>query len=89
MQFADVPVSLSQCEGAVFGGFHQLALAGAFVVEAAEVEYAVDDDAVELLVVRLAECLINGFSRCGATFDVVTCSYLPPPIPAPRSSRAC
>ena len=57
MQFADVPVSLSQCEGTVLGGFHQLTLTGAFVVEAAEVEDAVDDDAVQFLVVRLAELL--------------------------------
>ena len=66
MQFADVPVNLSQCEGTVLGSLHQLTLTGAFVVDAAEVEYAVDDDAVQLLVVRLAECLgigANGVER--------------------------
>lgn len=42
-------------QGAVFGGFHDFAFAGAFVVDAAEVEDAVDDDAVKLLVVGGAE----------------------------------
>lgn len=42
-------------QGAVFGGFHDFAFAGAFVVDAAEVEDAVNDDAVELLVVGGAE----------------------------------
>ena len=39
----------------VFGGLHLFALAGAFVVDAAEVEDAVNDDAVELVGVFLAE----------------------------------
>ena len=39
----------------VFGVLHLFALAGAFVVDAAEVEDAVNDDAVELVGVFLAE----------------------------------
>ena len=39
----------------VFGGLHLFALAGAFVVDAAEMEDAVNDDAVELVGVFLAE----------------------------------
>ena len=42
-------------QGMVFGGFHDFAFAGTFVVDAAEVEDAVNDDAVELLVVGGAE----------------------------------
>ena len=42
-------------QGAVFSSFHDFAFAGAFVVDAAEVEDAVNDDAVELLVVGGAE----------------------------------
>ena len=39
------------CECTVFGCFHYLAFARTFVVDAAEVEYAVDDDSVEFFVV--------------------------------------
>ena len=38
-------------------GFHDLALARPLVVDAAEVQYAVDDDAVELVLVGLAKLL--------------------------------
>ena len=44
-------------ERQVFGFFHLFALAGTFVVDAAEVQNAVDDDAVQLLVVALVELL--------------------------------
>ena len=46
-----------QCQCLVFGGFHYFALAWAFVVDAAEVEDAVDDDAVEFFVVGLVKLL--------------------------------
>ena len=37
----------------VLGSFHYLALPGTFVVDAAEVEDAVDDDAMELFIIGL------------------------------------
>ena len=49
--------SFQQVEGAVFGHFHDFALARTFVVDAAEVEYAVDDDTVELFVERQSALL--------------------------------
>ena len=39
----------------VLSRLHYLTLSGALVVDAAEMEYAVDDDTVQLLVVSLAE----------------------------------
>ena len=39
----------------VFGGFHDFALSRSFVVDAAEVQNAVDDDAVQFFVIGFAE----------------------------------
>ena len=49
--------TVEQGEGTVFGGFHQLALAGTLVIDAAEVEDAVDDGTVEFFVVGGVEGL--------------------------------
>jgi hypothetical protein len=44
----------AQEECPVLGGLHNLALAGPFVVDAAKVENAMDNDAVELFAVVFA-----------------------------------
>ncbi len=54
-------------EGAVFLGFHDFAFARAFVVDATEVENAVDDDAVELFFVTGAN--IFGIGAHGVERD--------------------
>ena len=55
------------CECTVFGCFHYLAFARTFVVDAAEVEYAVDDDSVEFFVVR--RVLLFGVGAHGVERD--------------------
>src|SRR3712207_5978641 len=46
---------ISHGERFVLGGFHQLPFARSLVVDAAKVQDAVDDDAVQLVFVRCAE----------------------------------
>ena len=62
--------TVEQGEGTVFGGFHQLALAGTLVIDATEVEDAMNDDTVELIVVGLAEELGIGAHGVEADDDV-------------------
>ena len=47
--------NLQEFQRFIFCRFHDLALSRAFVVDATEVQDAVDDDAMELLVVGLME----------------------------------
>ena len=54
-------------QGAILGGLHDLAFAGPLVVDADEVEDAVNDDAVELVVVVLAE--LPGIGAHGVEAD--------------------
>ena len=44
-------------EGTVFCLLHYFAFAGSFVVDAAQMEYAVYDDAAQFVVILLAELL--------------------------------
>ena len=55
------------CECTVFGCFHYLAFARTFVVDAAEVEYAVDDDSVKFFVV--CRVLLFGVGAHGVERD--------------------
>ena len=48
-----------ECQGAVFGLLHQFALAGTLVVNAAQVQYAVYDDSVQLASVVAAGKLLG------------------------------
>ena len=52
-----VIIALSHGEGLVFFCLHDFALARALVVDATKVQDAVDDDAVQLFVVRAAKLL--------------------------------
>jgi len=54
----------------VLRGFHQFALAGPFVVDAAQVEYAVYDDAVQFVLVVLPELLGIGLDGVKADEEV-------------------
>ena len=51
---------LQHREGGVLVGLHYLALSWSLVVDAAKVEYAMDDDAVKLIVVGFAKLLSVG-----------------------------
>ncbi len=58
---------LSQGEGFVLLGFHHLACAWCFVVDATKVENAVDDDTIQLFVIRHA--LLFGIGAHGIERD--------------------
>ncbi len=49
--WGDCAMALAQGEGGIFGGFHNFTFAGAFVVDAYEVKHAVNEHAVEFVIV--------------------------------------
>lgn len=63
-------MSLSRARARFFGGFHQLALARTLVIDATEVEDAMDDDAVEFVVVGFSEEFGIGAHGVEADHDV-------------------
>ena len=62
-----VIIALSHGEGLVFFCLHDFALARALVVDATKVQDAVDDDAVQLFVVRTAK--LQGIAAHGVEGD--------------------
>ena len=47
----DDALALAQSESGIFGGFHDFAFAGAFVVDAYEVKHTMNEHAVEFVIV--------------------------------------